>query len=388
MKIDKTRAISERRLRAAVVLTFLIGVAVVACRRQEGPRSAALFQSHLQNALQSGELASCPVSLATEVHKAKDQRLEVRHIKIILKTPAQLQAAQDLVESAARETEMSVKKWTTSPQGGGYVLYEVGDGTTRLASVLLMIPPVPEQIPTRLPIEEPPSKVISLPKYFRGDYKISIIIDDMGADWHAAEALSRLPEPLTWSIFPEEKYSQETARLAQTSGKEVMVHLPLEPEAREGLTLRPKTILTSMSPQEVESIFNEDLKSVPHAVGINNHMGSRATTDRSLMREILTLARMHSLFFIDSRTTPETQAYLVAKELGVPTNFRSVFLDDRQDLRYTEHQLDVLLQRMLKQGSAIAIGHPFPTTIEALRRRLPEFERRGVHIVLVSQLVS
>jgi polysaccharide deacetylase 2 family uncharacterized protein YibQ len=117
-------------------------------------------------------------------------------------------------------------------------------------------------------------------------------------------------------------------------------------------------------------------------------MGSKATSDRALMAELLALTKLHRFYFIDSRTTPATLGYAMAREMGVPTNFRSVFLDDKKNVPYTEYQLDVLLKRMLNQGSAIAIGHPYPTTIEALRKKLPEFERRGVKIVFVSDLVS
>ena len=348
-----------------------------------------LFQSELQQTFQKDGLSQCVLSWATEKVSSDGPGHEIHHVKIVVPRAALFEPAGRAVESIAVRQKLTYKRLATPKSGNGYILYEIAQGRQRI-SVVLLVPLSQMKYPaeTRFPAEVAEPSKIELPSHFTGGYRIAIIIDDLGADLNAAEALSRMPEHVTFSILPKQRYTRETAALAQARGIEIMVHLPLEPEAREGLSIGPKTILTSMSFHEVEALFNEDVDDVPHAVGINNHMGSKVTPDRAMMMEILTLTKMRGLFFIDSRTTPETQAYSVARELGVPANFRSVFLDDKADVDYTEHQLDVLLKRMLQQGTAIAIGHPYPTTIEALRRKLPEIELRGVKIVFASHLVS
>lgn len=349
----------------------------------------ALFEADLQRTFRQVGLTDCRLTLAHERVSIDGMVREIKHIKIVVPSVSRLESVAQAVEGAVNRQGLSFKRWSAPRKWKGYVLYEVSEGRQRISSVLILLAAqaLPGGVNT-IPPEEIESPKIDLPKFFHGDYKIAIIIDDLGGDWSAAEALAKFHQDVTFSIIPELKFSRETAELAKSSGKEVMIHLPMEPEAREGLTIGPKTILTSMSPPEVESIFNEVVASVPFAVGMNNHMGSKITPNRALMMEILTLAKLHNLYFIDSRTTPATQAFAVARELGVPTNFRSVFLDDKAEVGYTERQLDVLLKRMLQRGSAIAIGHPFQSTLEALRRRLPEFERRGVKIVFASQLVS
>jgi polysaccharide deacetylase 2 family uncharacterized protein YibQ len=385
--------ISEKtieRVATAFWIVFVLMLAV-SCGRSKGLREdqGRAFQKELQEALLKGGLADCPVTLATERVNADGDFQEIRHIKIVAPDMSRLEQVGRVVERVARRDNLSCKKLESPKRGNGFILYEVGRGRQRLCAVLL-IPASSSSTQTavRFPADEVLPVKIDLPRYFRGDYRIAIIIDDLGADWNAAESLSKFPQRVTFSILPDRKFTRETAELAQASGKEVMIHLPMEPEAREGLAIGPRTILTTMSTVEVESLFNELVANVPFAVGMNNHMGSKVTPNRALMMEVLTLAKMHNLFFIDSRTTPATQAYAVARELGVPTNFRSVFLDDKAKVGYTEHQLDVLLKRMLEHGSAIAIGHPFRSTIEALQERLPEFERRGVKIVFASDLVS
>ncbi len=350
---------------------------------------ADAFQSAIQHSLEKGNLASCQFSVLGERIQMPGEHFRIRHIKIVAPSATLLQAVGQSVERAARQQGLDFKRWASPRDGHGLILYEVRRGSQRLCSVLLMTKSAEvTRTPASFPPEEMDLRKLRLPNHFNGNYRIAIIIDDLGDNLEAAKELAQLKENVTFSILPEQRFTRETAELAKSSGKQVIVHLPLEPEPREGLAVDPKTIMTSMSPSKVESLFEEDVDSVPFAVGLNNHMGSKATANRALMIEILALTKWKGFFFIDSRTTAETQAYEIARELGVPTNFRSVFLDDEENIGYTEGQLNVLLKRMLEQGSAIAIGHPFPSTIEALRRRLPEFERRGVKIVFVSHLVS
>lgn len=349
---------------------------------------AVLFERELLQAFQQGSLSQCVITRAAKRVPVDGQEQEIRHVKVVAPNLSVRNEAERAIEKVAKRQEFSFKRMGSPKTGTGFVLYEISEGPSRVSSVLLVFPSeATARAPVRLPSEEKELPHIHLPKMFRGDYKVAIIIDDLGSDLGAAEVLCTIPQKVTLSIIPDLRFTRESAELAQSKGKEVMIHLPMEPEAREGLVVGPKTILASMSPQEVESIFDEAIRSVPHAVGMNNHMGSKATANRALMMEVLTLAKLHGLYFVDSRTTPSTEAYAVARELGVPSHFRSVFLDDKADVEYTKNQIDLLLKRMLEHGFAIAIGHPFPSTIAALRARLPEIERRGVKIVFASKLV-
>jgi uncharacterized protein len=380
-------ASTRKRTLLLVLLALVLSSCQPAPVRREGRESS--FHAELEQALQRNGLAACTVTQAIEKVEVGGHIEKINHVKVVAPNPFLVQQAAQVVESLASRNGFSFKRLASSRDGAASVLYEVTEGGRRISSVLLM----PEsggrpERSTALPSEETEPSQIVLPQFFQGDYRVAIIIDDLGADLSAAEQLVRFPQHLTLSIIPELKYTQKTAELARVGGKEIMIHLPMEPQAHEGLVIEPKTILASMTPGEVESTFNEMVSSVPFAVGMNNHMGSKTTPNRALMSEVLALTKLRGLYFIDSRTTPATQGYAVARELGVPTNFRSVFLDDKRNVAYTEYELDVLLKRMLKQGSAIAIGHPYPTTIEALRKKLPEFERRGVKIVFASDLVS
>lgn len=217
--------------------------------------------------------------------------------------------------------------------------------------------------------------------------RAAIIIDDLGQNIRAARELASLRAPLTFSVMPGLRYSRETADEAHRAGIEVMLHLPMQPIDDSAPDVSPGEIKVGMTASEVDRIIERGLESVPYVSGVNNHMGSRATQDASLMREVMAELAARRLFYIDSRTIPDSVALATARRAGVQAFYRSVFLDDTRSIEYTRGQLDELCRVAEKQGIAIAIGHPYPSTIEALRQFLPDVARRGVEVVRVSELL-
>jgi polysaccharide deacetylase 2 family uncharacterized protein YibQ len=186
-------------------------------------------------------------------------------------------------------------------------------------------------------------------------------------------------------VLPHLAHSTSTAEEAHRAGREVILHLPMQPDsaAQPG----PGEIRVGMRPAEVARIIDEDLGSVPYAVGTNNHMGSRATTDARLMAAVVQALADRRLFFVDSRTTPASVALDVARRQGLPTFYRSVFLDDTETVPYTLGQLREFRRVIEEQGVALAIGHPYSSTLTALTHFLPELERDDIQLLPASQLV-
>jgi polysaccharide deacetylase 2 family uncharacterized protein YibQ len=216
--------------------------------------------------------------------------------------------------------------------------------------------------------------------------KLAIILDDLGSDRAAAEEIFKLSFPVTISILPNHEHSAEIAHEALQRGLEVMLHLPMEaiaserPEAQE---LRP-----GMPANEVSRLLDTFLESVPGAVGVNNHQGSRATSDSALMRELMPALRDRHLFYIDSRTTAATVAYDEAQSAGEPSAFRNVpFLDDVPEVAAVRKQLELALRGAQARGQAVAIGHPHPATLQALRELQSKSQEHEINLVFVSELV-
>jgi polysaccharide deacetylase 2 family uncharacterized protein YibQ len=217
--------------------------------------------------------------------------------------------------------------------------------------------------------------------------RAAIVIDDLGQDLEAVHKLLGLPYPLTFSVLPHLRYSEATAGEVHRAGREVMLHLPMEAEPGSHPSPGEGTIRTGMSNAEVHRVVQNDLASVPFAVGVNNHMGSLATRNWPLMADVMRVLAERQLYFIDSRTTVDTVALEAARREGLPASYRAVFLDDTETVPYTLGQLRRLRRVVEEQGAGLAIGHPHATTFEALARFLPELEQADIELVEASELV-
>jgi len=219
-----------------------------------------------------------------------------------------------------------------------------------------------------------------------GNGRLAILIDDLGSDRKAADAIFALHVPITVSVLPFHEHSQEIAQEAGKHACEVMLHLPMQSMANE--TPEHEELRPGLSQAEVDQVVSKMLEELPQADGVNNHQGSEATANSALMNELMATLRDAGVFYVDSRTTAATVAYETAKREGVRTAFRNVpFLDDVQEKTAVKRQLQIAIRGAKDKGEAIAIGHPHPETLQALREMLPEVKRQGVRLVLVSDLV-
>lgn len=216
--------------------------------------------------------------------------------------------------------------------------------------------------------------------------KLAIILDDMGYDRAAADAALTISFPITLSVIPHLPLSAEVAEEAYRRGDQVLLHLPMEADADQAKA-EPIELRVGMKAEQVERDLDGMLATVPHAAGVNNHQGSRATADATLMAELMPALRRRGLFFIDSRTTAATVAHDAAERAGVRSASRKVFLDDMPKRDAILAQLDLAARDATRDGFAIAIGHPHPETIAALVEAVPRLESRGVRFVFVSQVV-
>ena len=216
--------------------------------------------------------------------------------------------------------------------------------------------------------------------------RLAVILDDVGADAPAVDSIFALNYPLTLSILPNHPHSEEIAREAHHRGYQVMLHLPMESVANE--TAEVAELRPGMSDVQITNILSSMLRSVPYAAGVNNHQGSRATSDPELMSELMPMLHAHGLFFIDSRTTAATVAYEAAKAAHVPCAFRNVpFLDDVQETGAIRRELELAVRDAREKGQAVAIGHPHAATLRALADFLPHAETAGIHLVHASDVV-
>ncbi len=241
-----------------------------------------------------------------------------------------------------------------------------------------------------LPVEPPPvviaEKEPSAKKAPRG--QVALIMDDMGSSLETLDELIALRRAVTVSVLPFSAHAAETARIAHENGLEVLLHLPLESvNNHEAMANTEGMILAMMTEPAIVAAFEASFDRVPFAAGTNNHMGSRFTADRDLMRTVLRPIKAKGLFFVDSRTTASTVALDEARKMGIPATQRDVFLDADADRGRIRGRLIELLQKARKKGRAVGICHPFPETLAVLKSSLFLIDSYNLEAVPVSKLV-
>ena len=217
--------------------------------------------------------------------------------------------------------------------------------------------------------------------------KVAIVMDDLGNNMNQLDEIFAIKEPITFSILPNLKFSGATADECRSNGYEVILHLPLEPHRRD-VKEEFDTIKSGMSAEDVLKMLGQEIGSVPGLKGVSNHMGSKSTEERPLMRVILSELKRKNLYFFDSLTSEKSVCGDVASETGERYARRDIFLDNTETVEHVEKQLLQLRKLAFKKGRAIAVCHYKKNTVTALSRTLPGMARDGIRFVYLSELVN
>lgn len=219
--------------------------------------------------------------------------------------------------------------------------------------------------------------------------RLAIVIDDFGNNMKGTEQILNLPIPLTVAVMPFMPSSKKDAQLAHQKGHEVIVHMPMEPKSGKSSWLGPGAITTDLSNEEIRKRTLQAIKNIPHAVGMNNHMGSKITEDKRVMSIILQVCKEQGLYYLDSKTSGNSKAKEIAGLVGVPLLENNYFFDDQYSEAHINLQAKNISLRLQNQNQLIAIGHvglPGPFTFAALKRNIPMYEKNA-QLVKVSHLI-
>lgn len=241
-------------------------------------------------------------------------------------------------------------------------------------------PELPLDIPEK--VQADPTDQLSVPEKPR----VAIIIDDMGNQHQIGEKLLELDLNLSFAFLPYASFTREQANTAWLKGRDILAHMPMEPKDSRW-DPGPGALHVDDSMEQLVLSIEKNIALVPHAMGVNNHMGSLFTEDRQAMRYFLEVVRDKKLFFIDSVTSSASIAMQEAMNMGVKTAGRHVFLDNTHNTEDICRQLVALINVARKKGFAIGIGHPGEATLTALircRKTLLE----NVQLVGVNELVK
>ncbi|MFD2116266.1 divergent polysaccharide deacetylase family protein [Paenibacillus yanchengensis] len=219
---------------------------------------------------------------------------------------------------------------------------------------------------------------------------VAIVIDDFGNNMQGTLQMLSMSIPITAAIMPFLPSTKSDAELAYERGHDVIVHLPLEPEVGKPEWLGPGAIFVHLSDEEIRKRTIAAINDVPHAIGMNNHMGSKATADERVMRIILTVCKERGLFYLDSKTTSKSVVAKVANELGVSYVTNNIFLDDQYTDAHIDKQMNKIHQLIKEKNQIIAIGHvgpPGKITASAIKQNIPALSRQ-VKFIRISDWIA
>lgn len=216
--------------------------------------------------------------------------------------------------------------------------------------------------------------------------KIAIILDDLGYNRIAGERALQLNGAITYAIIPFTPFSTTFAEQAHLGNREVILHMPMQ-SSDATRKLDEGGIATTLSETEIRERVNNAIENVPHIVGMNNHMGSEITSNVQIMHWLMQEIEDKPLFYVDSLTHPQSVAKRSAQHYNIPSLERDVFLDNIQTEANIDRMFRSLVRIAKQRGHAIAIGHPYPATLDYLEKALSSLEQQGVQLVKASELV-
>jgi len=218
--------------------------------------------------------------------------------------------------------------------------------------------------------------------------KVAIVIDDIGGEDKISQELLRWDLPITFAILPFTPFSKMLAGEAHRQGKEVILHLPMEPRGYPQIRPGEGVLLKEMDEARLLRQLSKDIEAVPYITGVSNHMGSRLMEDSEKMKIIFSELKRRGLFFLDSRTTPQTIGLQVAQSVGLKAMERSVFIDHSSTEEDIKRQLEQLIELSLSKGKAIGIGHPHPSTLKYIKEMIPKMKEKGIEVVPLSEVME
>ncbi|MCK8828414.1 divergent polysaccharide deacetylase family protein [Natroniella acetigena] len=221
----------------------------------------------------------------------------------------------------------------------------------------------------------------------RPEAKLAIIIDDLGFARQSIADIFSIERPLTMAVLPYLSQSVQQAEEAKELGYEIMLHQPFEAHNPE-LEPEPGMIDTTMDSEQIREKLRGSLEDLPPVVGVNNHMGSKATEDPRVMSEVMKVLDEEGLYFIDSSTSSQSVGTKKAREAGILTAENYLFIDNIDEQEAVEEMLLMLADVALRRGKLVTIGHVRTNTANAIKEVIPILEEKGIKLVYASQVVE
>lgn len=203
--------------------------------------------------------------------------------------------------------------------------------------------------------------------------KLAIVIDDIGYRAKEDSEIYAMPKEISVAIIPAAPYATERANEAYQQKRDILIHLPMQPKSND--QIEAGGIKIGDGEEKIRKLIDSSRGQVPYAIGLNNHMGSGATSDRQTMLHLMTVLKEQQLFFLDSKTIGSSVAAKTARQAGISTLERDIFLDDSDEFADVQRQFLLAVEHAKKHGVAVVIGHPRKNTVSVLKKQLAQLPK-------------
>lgn len=203
--------------------------------------------------------------------------------------------------------------------------------------------------------------------------KLAIVIDDVGYRVKEDSEILAMPKEISVAIIPVAPYAKMRAEEAFSQNRDILIHLPMEPKSKQ--LIEAGGIKIGDGEEEIRKLIDISRSQVPYAIGLNNHMGSGATSDKATMSNLMTVLRENQLLFLDSKTIGSSVAAKIAYRFGIAALERDIFLDDSDELIDVQKQFNAAIAYARKNGVAVVIGHPRQNTIKVLKQGIKKLPK-------------
>jgi polysaccharide deacetylase 2 family uncharacterized protein YibQ len=219
--------------------------------------------------------------------------------------------------------------------------------------------------------------------------RIAILIDDIGQDMGVLNDFLAINVPLSFAILPYQQYSLQAAEKLRRREREILLHLPMEPHSFPQNHPGKGALFLCMTDEEIQQQLRNNLQSISHIAGVNNHMGSRFTEDEEKMFVVMAELKKRGLYFVDSRTSGLSKAKKAANRAGIRFMARKIFIDNEQSYEASLHNIMRVKQELAENGGepVLLIAHPYPTTVSSIRDAVPLLREQGIEIVSISKII-
>jgi polysaccharide deacetylase 2 family uncharacterized protein YibQ len=381
-KRKKKSNLPQWQVATAVVLTVVVLSGAIWLLMRGDTGDAKAFDARLLELAEERGVVRKSISADDPIRKVDDLFVRTWHFNFPNRAARDGFLGDLQIEGAARRAEVSYPEDLGAETVRIRVGFDVEAFDLRLAvrepKRAAVRPAEPTPVPSPTPKPQPAPDA-------RG--RLAILLDDGGQKMDLVPKAAALPTEVGFAILPFLPKSAETATALHQAGHEIWLHLPMEPENYPKNDPGPGAVLMAMNSDELRMAVHSAINNIPHVVGVNNHMGSKATADLKTMTWIMQELKSREMAFIDSRTTVNTVAEEAARAQGVPTSRRHVFLDNERSAPAIRAQLDEAVYRCRLEGEIIAIGHLDRVTVQVLFEELPGLPALGADLVKPTDLV-